>query len=280
MKREIRLADPARGIIQVTTVDERWYARPLADPVTGLPARYEYVPSVTYISRYYPKGVGYMKWLAGLGWNEAEAVRQAGADKGSRVHQACAALLDGRALELETPFAAPDAPEAAPLTTEEYGAVLTFADWWWSFPVPPVVLAKDLVVWGEGYAGTLDVLLRTTEAVWLIDFKTSQDVWPEHEIQVTAYGQALPEALIAPTPRAEVRLAILQLGYRRNQRGWKLMEVTPQPELFAATRAIWARETAGEAPRQVEYPMRVMLAEKPEPVERPTRNGRRKAVAV
>lgn len=108
MKKEIVTVDEARGIVRVTTVDERWYCRPAIDAKTGLPGVPEFVPSVTWITKHYPKGIAYMKWLAGLGWNEAEAVRQAAAEKGSRVHQAIASLLDGNEVSMTEEFEVPE----------------------------------------------------------------------------------------------------------------------------------------------------------------------------
>ncbi|KKK47059.1 hypothetical protein LCGC14_3158980, partial [marine sediment metagenome] len=47
MKKLIR--EVSNNMVQITTVDERWYARPVKIPETGLPS-YEFVPSVTWIT--------------------------------------------------------------------------------------------------------------------------------------------------------------------------------------------------------------------------------------
>lgn len=269
MKKEIVVADEARGIIRVTTVDERWYARPAADPVTGLPTTYTYIPSVTWIGHHYPKGIAYHKWLAQHGWDEAVAIREAAADKGSKVHQAVAALLDGRRVALTDAFVNPSTGHPEELTLAEYDCLLAFAAW--HAETQPTFVAKDFVVWADddAYAGTVDLLCRIGSRVWLVDFKTSQYVWPEHRIQVTAYRDALPPALLCGEPREAVGLAILQLGYRGNRRKWKWTPVTPVPELFQAARAIWAEETAGAQPYQRDYPLTIQLT-RPVP---PATNG-------
>ncbi len=59
--------------LQVTTIDERWYARPKVNQTTGLPEAFEFVPSVTWITGFYPKGVEFYKWLANTGWDTARA---------------------------------------------------------------------------------------------------------------------------------------------------------------------------------------------------------------
>jgi hypothetical protein len=42
------------------------------------------VPSVTWISGFWPKGIGFYKWLADKGWDEAEAAKQAAGDKNEK----------------------------------------------------------------------------------------------------------------------------------------------------------------------------------------------------
>lgn len=87
MKKIIRITDEKRGIVQVTTSDERWYLKPSTDPVTELPV-YKPVPSSTWIAEHWPKGIGFYRWLADKGWDEAEAIKAAAGDKGSAVHNA------------------------------------------------------------------------------------------------------------------------------------------------------------------------------------------------
>src|SRR3990167_41855 len=127
MRREIRRTD--NGILQITAYDERWYARPALDETTGLPT-YEFVPSVTWIAGHYPKGTGFFKWLATKVLDEAVAIRESAADKGSIVHQACADLIDGKTVALESTYADPSTGTPRGLAIEEYEALLSFRDWW------------------------------------------------------------------------------------------------------------------------------------------------------
>lgn len=291
MKKELRRADPERGIVSVTTVDERWYFRERLDPITGVPAGHDFVPSVTWIAgKGYPKGVGFFKWLATKDWDEAEAIRSAAGDKGSKVHQAIVALVDGQTVPMEAGFVNPSTGQSEELSLEEYQCLLTFRDWWRA--AKPETLAREVVVWSDehGYAGTVDwlgMVHATTgdkgqpeaeASLWLLDWKTGQEVWPEHRLQVSAYVHAaLP---VGVGPGATWRLGILQLGYRRNARGWKFTEIEDAFELFLAAKAIWAAETAGEAPLQVEYPLAVSLnGADPAPVLPRPRTAKAKARA-
>jgi hypothetical protein len=72
MKKEIR--EVKDGIVQITTVDERWYVKALKDEEGIL--KVVFVPSITWIAGHYPKGIAFYKWLAGKGWDEAEALKQ------------------------------------------------------------------------------------------------------------------------------------------------------------------------------------------------------------
>jgi hypothetical protein len=286
VKKLIEELDRERGVYRVTTVDERHYARPAIDPDTGLPA-YEFIPSVTWISGYYPKGVGFYKWLANTGWDESQALREAAADKGSKVHQACAALIDGKTLAMESEFINPSSGQAEPLAVEEWQCLMAFRDWWAA--ARPTTLLRDIVVWGDGYAGTLDWVGTLPEedgarALWLLDFKTGASVWPEHRLQVSAYKHALlgdPPAMLTgpfiPGGLPFLRLGVLQLGYRQNQRGWKLTEVEDCYPLFEAARAIWAAECDGEKPTQREYPLELTLAHGPAPAPKAKRGRKAKA---
>ena len=99
----------------------------------------------------------------------------------------------------------------------------------------------------EGYAGTIDLVCEIDGELYIVDLKTSQYVWPEHEIQISAYKHAYDKG---------AKLAILQLGYRRNQKGWKFTEVDDKYNLFQAAKQIWKNEVGNQKPLQKDYPLR------------------------
>lgn len=274
MRKDIRTVDAARGIMSVTIVDERFYMRPTLDLVTGLPSGWEFVPSVTWICSFYPKGIPFYRWLASMNWEESQAIKQAAGDKGSKVHQAVALLLEGRVIEMDAKIINPSTGMPEELTLEEYECLLAFRDWWRSL-MNPELLDSEFVLWGDGYAGTGDLLCKIDGRVWLIDLKTSQQVWPEHELQVSAYAHALPEELRAFPPA----LGILQVGYRRNERRWKLTEIADHFDLFLAAKEIWKKETAGQEPFKRDYPLEIALVGGPEIVLN-EKKSRRKAVKI
>ena len=262
MKKEIR--EVAGNLMRVTTSDERWYAKPLIDPVTAVPTGWRWVPSVTWICDHYPKGVGFYKWLAATGWDEAQALKEAAGDKGSKVHTAVSALIEGATVRLDDAVLNPSTEQPEPLSLAEYDCLMSFVAW--VQERRPQFVAHDLTVWSEAhdYAGTLDFAfvedVAGVRTLVLPDAKTSKEIWPSHELQVSAYRHTPEvEALVQHHGCTAVTLAILQLGYARNKKRFKFTEVPDQFPLFLAARQIWAKETAGQHPLQRDYPMSLSL---------------------
>lgn len=253
MKKEIRTIDKDRGILQITTVDERWYIRDMTDPATGESCPL-FVPSVTWICDHYPKGVAFYKWLASKGWDEAESIKNAAGEKGSRVHKAIQDLIEGKEIAIDAQYPSISDEEPRELSFEEYDAVISFARWYQE--KKPELLSCEFNVWGDGYAGTVDLLCRIEDQIYIVDFKTSAYIWPSHELQISAYKHALE----LETPGlADIKLAILQVGYKLNKRRFKFTEVEDQYAEFLAAKVIWAKEQKGVEPHQKDYPMSVRL---------------------
>lgn len=278
MKKIIKEVDEKRGIVQVTVADERWYLKPAKDEASGLPI-YLPLPSITWIAGYWPKGIGFYKWLAEKGWDEAEAAKQAAGDKGSVVHLAIEMILAGQEFRIDTKVEDKSnstelAPAQRELTYEELLCVKSFLDWKAEIEKDYVIetLASEKVVISDQHqcAGTVDWVVRftprkgganplklTKPTIFVIDFKTSQSIWREYELQISAYAELLRNGenpiRVEDTDWdwletddvvdvSEVRTAILQLGYQRNKNKYKFTEVENQFPLFKIARQIWQRE--------------------------------------
>ena len=166
---------------------------------------------------------------------------------------AIADLHAGKTVEINSAYPVGESGQAEELTAEEYEAVLSYAEWFEK--VKPEILGFEYSVWNttEGYAGTVDLKCRIDGEVWLIDVKSSKDVWPEHELQVSAYKHSEGQEDVQ-------RLAILQVGYARNKvQKFKFTEVEDVYDLFLAAKQIWAKETAGQKPSQKDLPFFVKL---------------------
>lgn len=242
MKIELRQTKEP-GIVQITTLDERWYHNTVKNI---------FRPSSTWISSYYPKGIAFYKWLANTGWDEAEALKKAGGNRGSKVHRAVEALLNGLPLEMTDYLPNPETGQPEELTVEEWECVMSFVDWY--NEVKPEIIDLEQVVENKkyNYAGTQDLKCKINGEVWIVDFKTSAHVWPEMELQLSSYKHA-------DKNKDVVKMGILQLNYKLNKRKFKFTEVPDKFHLFIAARQIWLSENEGVKPKQKDYPVTLKL---------------------
>jgi len=233
-----------KGIIQITIADERWYVK--YDKEGNVE---KYVPSVSWIAGHYPKGVAFYKWLAQKGWDESQAIKQAAGDKGSKVHKAIEDLIDGVEVKMDSKYYSELTDSNEELTLEEYEVLLSFVDWW--NVTKPKTIQREFVVFSKDhdYAGTVDWVGTIEGVKWMLDWKTSQHIWPEYELQISAYNKLV----------GADKMGILQLGYRLNKRGWKLNEIPDKFNLFLAAREIWSNESAKIQPKKRDYPVTLKL---------------------
>lgn len=243
MKIEIR-ETKTPGIVQVTTIDERWYKR-LEDGVM--------FDSVTWIVQSYPKGIAYMKWLASHGWDEAEALKKEAGERGSKIHHAVEALIKTGQISIEDEFTDSDG-KPSQLTADEIRAVLSFKDWWGTLK-DVEVLETETAHFNDDflYAGTVDMRLKVGEETWIVDLKTGSYIWPSHELQLSAYKHF---------PGFENdKIFILQIGYNKTKKGYKLTEIEDKFQLFLNTQQIHNAETATVQPKTYEFPIIITLNE-------------------
>lgn len=268
MKKEIREVDTERGIVQITTFDERWYWKAVED--RSIPTvKNLFVPSVTWIAGHYPKGIAFYKWLADKGWDEAEAIKQAAGDKGSKIHLAIDDLVHGKEITMDAKYPSKITGQLEELSVQEYEAILSFADWF--NETKPEIIASEYVVFNDeyGYAGTIDFKCKIDGKTYIVDLKSGQYIWPEYELQLSAYKHA-EQGIDA--------LAILQVGYRKNKKSFKFTEIEDKFDLFLAAKQIWANECSGQTPAQKDYPLSISLSQDtsepqaPKVEKKPTKN--------
>ncbi len=159
---------------------------------------------------------------------------------------------------MESQYVNPSTGLLEELTVEEYECLLSFVNWFKESK--PKLVANEMVVFSEefGYAGTIDILYQDKEGMHLADFKTGKEVYPEHMMQISAYKHAL---IPGDNPVQDIKLEIIQLGYKRNKKGYKVTPVEDKFELFLATRQIWKEETEGISPKQIDFPVSLKLWE-------------------
>lgn len=247
MRKEIRQISDDGKTIRVTVADERWYIKTAED---GTITEY---PSVTWIADSYPKGIGYYKYLADKGWDNAQNELHAAGNRGSKVHKGITSLLLGNSIRMDDKLQNDDG-EDEDITLEEWEAIMSFSAW--HKEANPTMLANELTVFNEEYkyAGTADFICLIGDEKYLIDFKTGKEIWPSYELQLSAYAHALP-ADMRPD-----KLAILQVGYKRNKAGFKFTEIPDQFDLFLAARSIWQKEHGTEKIHVKDYPVTISLS--------------------
>lgn len=260
MKKEIHQVDKERGIVRVTTLDERFYGREVEDPETGLPV-IQWRPSITYIGTFYPKGKQYENFLKKNG-DDADVIRDLAGERGSKVHQAIEQLNKGEEVKFNDTFVNSRNGEVEELTPDEYYCVMTYRDWWEKEgKLAYEILEAEDIIWPEGpgsepggplhFAATRDLRLRRKSdgTTGTVDVKTSKAIYASHLIQVSAIAEAVGDQW----------QAIFQAGYTPNKCGYKFTEVDRHMELVAAAMTIHRHETSGEKPLQREYPLSMKL---------------------
>ena len=259
MQKEIKVVDEKAQIIRITTLDERWYAKTSKNKATGLP-EHEFFPSATWVAGHYPKGVAFYKWLAQHGWDESQAIKESAGRRGTMVHKGSEILEAVGELPISTVFEDPDSGEPMNLTPDAIEGIMSFKKW--HDETRPEIVANEMTVFGEDYAGTLDRIYRFEGRLWIVDLKTSQDFWEVQKLQISAYSHSeydLEKLKITPEEWAGRGLAVLQLGYRRNKNGYKFSEIADKYALFRMARAIWANENPEAKPKQRDYPLTITL---------------------
>ena len=261
MEKIIKIVDESRGIVQITTLDERWYGEQVDDEKTGLP-KVEWLPSITYITSYCPKGIEYSQYIAKKGWDEAERIKNEAADRGTVVHRAVETLLNDKVIRMDQLFKDREGNERQ-MTPYEYYCVMTFDHWHKSVGRPNFLhLERTVKSKKHGYAGTLDaVFVMGDGSTILVDFKTSKSptIYPYMKAQLSALEEACTENGIHIDRRA-----ILQLGYMANKiQHYKFTEVTNKFNLFQAAKEFWIEANSGDKPLQRDYPLEIRLTDAP-----------------
>ena len=141
------------------------------------------------------------------------------------------------------------------MSVAEYECLMSFQEWYTTGEYE--IIGSEFVVESDtyDYAGTVDIkaICKSDGKKGIIDVKTRQNIWPEYELQVSAYANADWQEDV------EWR-AILQVAYKRNKyKTFKFTEIDDKFSLFLAARQIWAEETAGVHPLQRDYPLAIQI---------------------
>ena len=233
---------------QINFADERFY---MIDEE-------RFVPSVTHILDVYPKGFGFMQWLKDLGNNADEVVRRA-AEQGSRIHNVIDMYLRGEIISWANESG------NAMYSTEEWLMVAKFVEFWTTFKPTLIATEESLMSEKLGYGGTIDIVCKIGDKIWLIDTKTGNAIHKSHELQVAAYAmmwnEMYPEQKIDNTAIMHLKAMTRgadKAGKNIQGKGWQLKTFERNYNdafiIFKHVQALWKEENPISKPKNLIYP--------------------------
>ncbi len=255
MKIEERILKTIDGkdVVQITTLDERWYK-----DENGI-----FRPSLSWIASYVPASEYLIKWIAETGWEESQKIRNQAGVKGSKVHAICDDLLKGKDVKMTDQYLNTQTNLMEDITVEEWNCAMTFTKAWKDLDlkmlmneysvIKEICEGEDPNYINRGFGGTVDIMaVDKNGQKWIIDIKTSKSISPEHILQISGYKHA-------HTNPEEYKIAVLQVGYTMNKAGWKFTEIEDKYDLLLSAKKFWRDEYKDIQPLQKDYPLLLSL---------------------
>lgn len=264
MNKEIKeiITKDDKKFYRITTPDERFYGREMINKETGLP-EIQWLPSSTWIKSYYYTSPYLVKWIADKGLTESERIKKEAGTKGDKIHQATEDIDKNGEIDINAKYENKEKGEMEELTVEELEAIQSYQRF--IDEVKPELIANEMTVFAEKYAGTLDRIWGITEnekrQIWIVDIKTSKSIWKDMILQVSSYSHAdidYEKLGITEEEWNNRKLAILQLGYTKNKNGYKFTEIPDRYDLFELAYQVWAEENPAAKPLQRDFPLKIV----------------------
>jgi len=247
-KKYNRILEISEDSKQITLPDSRYYKR------NG-----EYYPSVTYVLGYYPKGKFFEDWLKKVGYSADYIVRKA-ANEGTQVHEMIEGYLKGE--EMNFLSSIEETPMYDPLVWQMF---LRFVDWWESYQ--PLLLETEVHLFSDKLkvAGTCDLVCIIEGELWVVDFKTSNNLQTTHELQTAVYTECYKECF----GKKADKQGILWLKSKRKKpavgkmqgKGWEMVEPKRSQEenidIFNTVKKLFDIENPKNAPVFTEFKTQV-----------------------
>lgn len=228
---------------QITLPDSRYYLR------NG-----EYYPSITYVLSYYPKGKHFEDWLKKVGYASDYIVKKS-SEEGTQVHELIEDYLNGKELnflnEYNHPIYHPDV----------WQMLLKFVEWWELYT--PTLIETEVHLFSDELkvAGTCDLVCEIDGELWIIDFKTSNQLHTSYELQTAVYGKCYKECY----GKSPDRYGILWLKSSKRKlnkekmsgKGWEMFESSRSQEenldIFLTIKKLFELENPTHSPIFTEF---------------------------
>ena len=238
-----RILEISEDAKQITMPDSRYYRR------NG-----EYYPSITYVLSAYPKGKFFEDWLKKVGYSADYIVKKAG-EEGTQVHEMIEAFLNGEELNF---LGANGRPLYHP---DVWQMFLRFVDWWEEYN--PTLIETEVHLFSDEIkvAGTCDMVCEIDNELWIIDFKTSNNLQTTYDLQTAVYGKCYEECY-GKTPD---RYGILWLKSSKRKgasgkmqgKGWEMYESSRTQEenldIFKTVKKLFDLEHPNHKPIFTEF---------------------------
>jgi hypothetical protein len=170
-----RVLEISEDAQQITLPDGRYYKR------NG-----EYYPSVTYVLSYYPKGKFFEDWLKKVGYSSEYIVKKA-SEEGTQVHEMIEEYLNGEEMNFLSPTG------SLLYDPNVWQMFLRFVEWWETYK--PTLIETEVHLFSDEWrvAGTCDLICEINDELWVIDFKTSNQIHTTYELQTAVYTKCYEE---------------------------------------------------------------------------------------
>ncbi len=221
--------------------EERFY------PVTKDHSR---VSVTTVIGAVHPKSPFLVDWMVATGKEKAQEIKETAGEEGHVIHEAVERLRNGEKIRADE------------LTSKGRKCIAAFVAWYKK--VNPKILENEIRVdcdmRGEyEYAGTIDLVVEIDGERWVVDVKTSNNVWPEHFVQVSAYVKAWN----CEVGRGMINKgAILHLNSKTKQGySWNEVDLDKWTNVWNADLNLFYALYPNPQPKFIEYPEYFTLVE-------------------
>lgn len=231
-----------------------------------------YYPSVTTVLEAFPKGYAFSQWQKDLGHN-ADFILQRAAETGSKVHDAIDQYLKGVEVVWEV--------DKQNYTLEEWKMILKFVEFWETFK--PEIITNEVSIISDTYrtGGTIDLVCRINNEIWLIDAKSGNAIHDSHELQIATYAylwnEQNPELFIQRCGILHLKAATRgpdSKGVKIQGKGWQLKEFDRHYKdafkIFKSLRVIWDEINPDYKPANLSLPDRIIWADAPKIEEKNT----------
>jgi hypothetical protein len=238
-----RILEISKDHKQITLPDSRYYQR-----------NDEYYPSVTYVLGYYPKGKHFEDWLKRVGFSADYIVKKA-AGEGTQVHNMIEDYLNGEELNFLSPTGKPL------YDPNVWQMFLKFTEWWETYQ--PTLIETEVHLFSDELkvAGTCDLICEIDGELWIIDFKTSNQLQTTYDLQTAIYGKCYEECFGKKVDRYGVLwLKSTKRTFNKEKmqgKGWEMYESKRSQEdnlaLFDAVKTLFDIENPKSSPIFTEF---------------------------